>query len=468
MQLGFEPFLAIFDAFGSPRGTIQKAAEVLKQCSGAEGVSILVYSPERGGLVFELVCGGAESLVGTCITDGQGVAWWAFKNGFVVSERVATDQRFLHSVDKKTGFVTRNIVAFPFAYHQRPLGVIELVNVPGEVRDLNVCKAEMQVVGRLVGTAYVMTRMQERLAEQRRKLEVINTELEQRVRERTESLEKKNNELQQVQAQLIQREKMAGLGQLAAGVAHEINNPIGFIASNLNTARDYWKSLTTYIRKIEEANPVSAGVYRKQYDVEWIMGDLERLFDECLEGTARVTNIVKSLKEFAHQPPAERRLIDPHTIIERTLTIALSPYKHCVTVEKNYTAQGEICCDAQALGQVILNLVVNAAQAVGEQGIIRISTQATGERYVVSVADNGCGISPENLSRIFEPFFTTKEVGVGTGLGLSMCFHLVKQNGGDIRVESEVGHGTTFYVEFPLGQRIPQSEATGSHQPQAA
>ncbi len=458
----FEKLLRLFDGFPSPSETIRRAAGLLRETFSAEAVGFLVYSSRSRSLVFQVVDGGAENLVGTGISDGPGVAWWAFRHGFVTVEDCASDARFSGMVDESTGFGTRNLVALPFGYRGKALGVIELLNVPsvnGEVAAER--RAALMLMAGHIGVAYAAANLHHRLALQKKRLEQANLDLERKVDERTGELratlarlQKQNELLQRTQTQLVQTEKMAALGQLAAGVAHEINNPIGFIASNLNTAREYLDQLLTYANRLAEANPATAPVYRKKYDIDFVESDTLRLVDECLEGTVRVTNIVRNLKEFAHQSRGEVAAVNVGELIDRTLSIALSPYRHKVDVCKEYQAPESLVCDAQALGQVILNLAVNAAQAIVEHGVITVRTALKNDTFVVEVEDTGCGIAEENLHRIFEPFFTTKEVGVGTGLGLSTCFHLIRQAGGDIKVRSTVGRGTVFCLELPRNVEV--------------
>lgn len=452
----FEKIGALFDGFPSPRETIRRAAVLLQESFPAEGVSFLLHDPKQENLVFEVVQGGAQELAGQAVPDGNGLAWWSFRHGYVEIEDCAADERFFTKPDDATGFCTRNLVALPFGYRGDSLGVIELVNVPSESFGNAEKQALVKLLAGHIGVAYAASLQHHRLALQKQELESANASLEQKVADRTselretlQRLQDQNDLLQRTQSQFMQTEKMAALGQLAAGVAHEINNPIGFIASNLNTAREYFEAFIAYMGKLAAANPPTADVYRRKYDIDFIAEDTGRLIVECLEGTARVTNIVRNLKEFAHQRHGEVDEVGVHELIDRTLSIALSPFKHKVTVHRDYGGPASWVCDAQTLGQVILNLTVNAAQAIPENGEITLRTFAREDALMIEVEDTGTGIPEENLSRIFEPFFTTKEVGVGTGLGLSTCFHLLHQVGGELSVESVVGKGSTFRIRLP-------------------
>ncbi len=274
----------------------------------------------------------------------------------------------------------------------------------------------------------------------------------------TRELEDANARIKQAQAQLLQQEKMASIGQLAAGVAHEINNPVGFIASNLGSMARYAERLRQYVEAVEKRagdDPELSGL-RKKLKIDFILDDLGDLVRECIEGTDRVRDIVLNLKSFSRIDQSGEKPADINECIESTLKIVWNELKYKATVEKELGELPLTLCHAQQLNQVFMNLLVNAAQAIEEKGTITIRSWCgegeKGERRIfVSISDTGCGIPREQLDRIFEPFFTTKEVGRGTGLGLAIVYDIVtNKHGGDIRVESEVGKGTTFTVEIPV------------------
>jgi PAS domain S-box-containing protein len=261
--------------------------------------------------------------------------------------------------------------------------------------------------------------------------------------------------LQQAQAQLLQSEKMASIGQLAAGVAHEINNPVGFVNSNMNSLRGYVDSLFELIDsydKLLSGTPAAASAeqLKKQADLEFLKEDVVALVKESMDGLKRVKDIVQALKDFSHVGETEWQLTDLHQGLESTINIAHNEIKYKATVVKEYGELPLVKCLASQLNQVFMNLIVNAAQAIKDSGVITIRTGADNGWVWVSIADSGSGIAPENLSRIFEPFFTTKPVGQGTGLGLSLSYNIVNKHGGRIEVESEMGKGTTFTVYLPV------------------
>ncbi len=291
------------------------------------------------------------------------------------------------------------------------------------------------------------------LAAKHAQLQALYAEMEEKSRE----LEKAYAELKATHAQMLQREKMASIGQLAAGVAHEINNPIGFISSNLGTLRRYLGRLVDYIgfqgERLAAASPevvAELAQKRQALKLDYILGDTGKLIDESLEGTERVRKIVADLKSFSRVDDTETRLADINECLESTLNIAWNEIKYKATVTKELGEIPAVRCNPQQLNQVFLNLLVNAAHAIEGQGEIGVGTCHEGEWIAIRVSDTGCGIPEEIRGRIFEPFFTTKEVGIGTGLGLSISYDIVRKHGGEISVESEPGNGTTFTVRIPV------------------
>ena len=279
-------------------------------------------------------------------------------------------------------------------------------------------------------------------------------------------IEKKNSELQSAydelkatQSQFVQQEKMASIGQLAAGVAHEINNPIGFVTSNLGTLQKYLARVAEFLKVQGEIFPRDEAdertkrlaESRRQLKIEPILEDLPSLVAESLDGVERVRKIVQNLKSFSRVDQFEHSMADINQCLDDTLNIVWNELKYKCTVKKDYGDLPMTRCYPQQLNQVFMNLLVNAAHAIEGQGEIVITTRASKTEITVAIADSGSGIPPESLGRIFEPFYTTKEVGKGTGLGLSIVYDLVtKKHGGRIEVTSELGKGTTFVVTLPV------------------
>ncbi|MEQ8172898.1 MAG: ATP-binding protein, partial [Candidatus Eremiobacterota bacterium] len=267
------------------------------------------------------------------------------------------------------------------------------------------------------------------------------------------------NELKSAQSRILQSEKMASIGQLAAGIAHEINNPIGFIGGNL-------RSLEKYINKFLEFMEAQSDVIkefkitssieelsgkRKKLKIDYITEDIKELIKESLDGTERVTKIVQDLKSFSRlDEGAALRHADINESIDRTLNIVWNEIKYKAKVIKEYGNIPDIACYPQQLTQVFMNLLVNASQAIEKDGEIFIKTWYDSDSVCTSIRDTGYGIKEENLNKIFEPFFTTKEVGQGTGLGLSIIYDIIKKHNGDITVESTEGKGTVFIVKIPV------------------
>ena len=293
-------------------------------------------------------------------------------------------------------------------------------------------------------------------------------QLEEAVSERTRDLE-------QAQNQLLQAEKMASIGQLAAGVAHEINNPIGFIASNLKTLGDYVADLTQVLNSytaLENAVDVqspdlaakraAAAAIAKEVDVDYLIEDSGNLVLESVEGTQRVRKIVADLLDFSHVDKDTVKPEDLNTLITKTLSMAQNEVKYKAAVTTELGTLPPVTCYGGKMSQVVLNLVVNAAQAIEQQGQIVVRTGAQGPSVWIEVADTGSGIPPEILDKIYDPFFTTKDVGKGTGLGLNLAYNIIQSHEGTITVQSEVGKGTTFRIEIPIEGPVGQCEASAA------
>ncbi len=329
---------------------------------------------------------------------------------------------------------------------------------------VEICYAATEFDGKKAIVCYVKDITDELKASER--LRDYSENLEKMVEEKTGELKKSLKDLQETQSQLVQSEKMASIGQLAAGVAHEINNPVGFVKSNLKTMNeyredlirllDYYANLEATINKeskisgnaaihkaIEEIQKV-----KDEVDLDFILDDYEKVIAESLEGVARVAKIVSNLKDFSHVDKAELEHADINKGIESTINIAWNELKYKANVVKKLGDIPLIKCYPQRLNQVFMNILVNAAQAIEEKGEIRISTEADNGYVEIRISDTGSGMPPGVLSKIFDPFFTTKDVGKGTGLGLNMTYNIIQKHKGTIDVESEVGKGTTFIIRL--------------------
>lgn len=296
----------------------------------------------------------------------------------------------------------------------------------------------------------IRKKSEEALKESFEKSQALTEELKNKNKELLEA----HNELKSTQAQMLQREKMASIGQLAAGVAHEINNPVGFIMSNLGTLSKYVDRFTEYINALKESIKVESKEelekLNKKLKIDFITEDSKELVKESLDGTARVNKIVQNLRSFSRVDESERSASDINDCIESTLNIVWNELKYKAKVNKDYGELSLTKCYPQQLNQVFMNLLVNASHAIEKEGDINIKTWQQGNSIFVSVSDNGQGIEEENINRIFEPFFTTKEVGKGTGLGLSIAYDIIKKHQGEITMDTQVGKGTTFTIQLPI------------------
>ncbi|CAB1369329.1 PAS domain S-box protein [Denitratisoma oestradiolicum] len=280
-----------------------------------------------------------------------------------------------------------------------------------------------------------------------------------------------NTKLEQAQNQLLQSEKMASIGMLAAGVAHEINNPIGFIKSNMQSLERYTEDLMRVVSAYERAEvslPERSDIFEELHEVkdqiefDYVKQDIRALIAESLQGLERVTKIVVDLKNFSHMESKDQWTMDDiHSGIESTLNVIWNELKYTCEVKKEYGQLPLVECVISQLNQVFMNLLVNAAQAIEGKGIITIRTGTEGEMIWVEIADTGKGIAAENLGNIFDPFYTTKPVGKGTGLGLSVSYGIIQKHHGRITVESETSQGTKFRVWLPILQPSLEGENRG-------
>ncbi len=316
-------------------------------------------------------------------------------------------------------------------------------------------------VQQMANTLLTKWQMTERASLHMHNLEHLVDQRTAQFKQASEELQREVDERKQLEGQLVQSEKLASLGQLAAGVAHEINNPIGFITSNLGTLDGYFKQLLTMLdayqtlgHATDSESAARLEQLRKDVELDFLLEDIPVLIRESKDGIGRVGQIVKDLKDFSRVDSNQQwQWANLQQGIESTLNIVASELKYKADVIKEYQPLPDIECLPSQINQVIMNLVVNAAQAMGqERGIITLRTGQQADIAWVEVADTGSGIAPDTLQKIFDPFFTTKPVGQGTGLGLSLSYGIVKKHGGDISVRSELGVGTTFRVELPMRQ----------------
>ena len=330
-----------------------------------------------------------------------------------------------------------------------------------------------QTLLRAIGDAYEQADDDHKRVEH--SLDLMSQELTERNRELRQQLDEKRaseaalscekaeqaaliKRLEEAHNQLLQSEKMASIGQLAAGVAHEINNPIGYINSNLGTLRDYVGQLLAVLDAYENAEGLlpegeareGVASAKRAAELDYLKADIVALLDESSDGIARVRRIVQDLKDFSHVDLGEWTLADLHMGLDSTLNVVSNEIKYKARVVKEYGQLPMVRCLPSQLNQVFMNLLVNAAHAIEGQGVIHVRTGVDGENVRIEIADTGSGIPEQLRTRIFDPFFTTKPIGKGTGLGLSISYGIVCKHGGRIEVESEMGRGSVFRVILPI------------------
>lgn len=327
--------------------------------------------------------------------------------------------------------------------------------------------------------ALKMTRPIQELKEKAQIIAKENEQLQHEINERshTEKKLRKNkarlenalDELKQTQAEMIQSEKMTSVEQLAAGVAHEINNPIGFVKSNLNTLAQYYEDITALLKQYREfvtqtkrvvrmgsaPQAISKGIANlilseAELDITFLMEDIPKLIQESHEGAERIQKIVSSLTSYAHPGEKDVQLTDINECLESTLEIVCNELKDKAAITKDFGRLPPVRCYPQKINQVFTNILVNAAQAIENKGEIIIRTTAAEGSVVICIADTGHGIVPAHLPRIFDPFFTTKEIGKGAGLGLHTARDIIQLHGGSIHVVSAPGRGAVFQIRMPL------------------
>lgn len=287
------------------------------------------------------------------------------------------------------------------------------------------------------------------------------THLEERVRERTAELSQANDALQKAyddikrtQLQLVMSEKLASIGLLSAGIAHEINNPLACIISNLGSLEEYLKKLEAFIGEVQEAalsHTIDATLetLQKKYKTADIMADIPKIIPEMREEADRIKTIVQDFKMYARDDGDKVGPVDIPECIEKALNLAKSEIKYKAEVIKEIGELPRVTGNYQQMLQVFINLLVNGAQAIEKYGKITVKACRQDETVMIEIRDTGCGIPEENIARIFEPLFTTKEVGKGTGLGLWIVRGIVQQHNGEIQVQSKVGEGTSFIIKLP-------------------
>ena len=286
--------------------------------------------------------------------------------------------------------------------------------------------------------------------------ETLELSFDELTPEKSQELQSALETLQRMQSALVQNEKMSAIGQLSAGVAHEINNPIAFVSSNLDILQDYVANIHGYLEAIDQLLATQDlsleknNSLRADFKIGSIMQDILILVQESKEGVNRVTRIIESLRDFSHVDRAEIQPADINEGLEKTLKLVWNEIKYRAEVEREYGDLPLVSCRIGQINQVFMNLLVNAAQVIETDGLIRIKTTADEDNVYIYISDNGGGIPDEIQERIFQAFFTTKPVGSGTGLGLTISKSIIERHHGELTVESKEGIGTIFRVTLPI------------------
>jgi len=396
-----------------------------------------------------------EGVIGKQITPGEGVLGWVVKENtpLLLNGDVSSDPRFQRNRERRSVTTTNSAMCWPLKIEENSIGGIAVNRAISATVSMNrdACRLPFTEADLKEGSALLSMVS----------LALSNIMLNLEQKQRLVELQRLNADLEAAQNQLLQSEKMASIGQLAAGVAHEINNPIGYVYSNLGTLEKYVQDTFALLDLYEQAeSSIADDAMRAQLkatkdrlDIAFLKEDLRDLMAESKDGITRVKKIVQNLKDFSHVDTSDEfHFSDLHQGLDSTLNIVNNEIKYKADVVKEYGELPEVECLASQLNQVFMNLLVNAAHAIEERGTITIRTGRQGGEVWVDVADTGKGIAAENLKKIFDPFFTTKPIGKGTGLGLSLSYGIVQKHHGRIEVHSEVGKGTTFRVWLPIKQ----------------
>lgn len=422
----------------------------------ASGGSLALLDDDNQHLTIVAGIAIPDNVIGNKIKTGGGILGLVAETGksLLLNGDVAADARFKLTVDRDRSLRPASAMCWPLMVEQRVIGTLSINrqdrSEPYTDVDLENGEMVVNLITVVIENARLHMDQQQRI--------IMSAQMNAEIRGI-------NKRLEETQTQLLQSEKMASIGQLAAGVAHEINNPIGYVYSNLGTLEKYVQDVFSMIEGYEQAEGaiVDDGVRarlqadREKLDLAFLKEDLRALMAESREGITRVKNIVQDLKGFSHVDATDEwYAADLHKGLDSTLNIVNNEIKYKAEVVKEYGEIVAVECLPSQLNQVFMNLLVNAAHAIEVRGTITVRTGIQDVEVWVEIADTGKGIAAEGLKRVFDPFYTTKPIGHGTGLGLSLSYSIIQKHHGRIEVQSEVGKGTTFRVWLPVKQ--PQME----------
>jgi len=430
-------------------------AHFVKGMNASEGSLAMLDDVFYDSLIIVAVHGTPPMAEGSEIVMGQGIIGYAGQHGqgLLLNKGAPVLTSTLDSVPDM-GEVVLSSICFPLKNESGLIGVMSVYRndslPPFTIDDLAYCSILVNMVAMVLDNIRLHVEQQHRI----QTLSSMNVE----ILERNKEVLAMNERLDSTQNQLQQSEKMASIGQLAAGVAHEINNPIGYVYSNLGTLEKYVQDMFSMVDSYEQAESAIGDVAvrtrlqsaREKLDLAYLKEDLSALMNESRDGITRVKKIVQNLKDFSHVDATDEwHFADLHKGLDSTLNIVSNEIKYKAEVVKEYGQIADVECIASQINQVFMNLLVNASHAIEVRGVITLRSGQKGNEVWLSVSDTGKGIPPENIKKIFDPFFTTKPVGKGTGLGLSLSYGIIKKHNGRIEVSSEVGKGTTFTVWLP-------------------
>lgn len=433
-------------------GIYQRIIEHIAAGFDADSGSLALSDDEGSSLTIVAGIDLPEGVVGKVVPVGEEILGQVAASGDPQLINGAVPGGCQGKEDSRNGDRVRSAVCWPLMDRDRVIGAVAINRGPGSPPFTPADVDHGRIVIEFIGLMFQ------------------NAELQQKQKRQIDELEAMNKAMKNVELQLVQSEKLASIGQLAAGVAHEINNPLAYVNANLNSLKRYTDYLFRYVEGIESLREMLEGdpeiqqrlaALGQPLDLPFLKQDLVEIIDESREGMRRVKQIVQELKTFSRMDDAHTLEVDIHESLTGALKMVRHELKHRADIVEEYGDLPVIECVPAQLGQVFLNLLVNAAQAIRYWGTITVRTGMHGNDEVfISVSDTGSGITEENLKHIFEAFYTTKPVGQGTGLGLAVSYNIVNQHGGRIDVESELDVGTTFTVYLPI--RSPKKRGNDS------
>jgi signal transduction histidine kinase len=427
----------------------QQVVEHIVRGLGATSGSLALIDDEKQTMFVAACAGLPRDIIGQPLNLGDGVLGWVAANGepLLLIGDIAHDERFNRSAiarDHRLG----SAIVWPLKWRGRVTGILSVNREESTPPFTQHHLEHGQALLNLVVIAIENTRLQDEQCKQIGGLRALNAELVDM-----------HQRLEQARLQVMQSEQMAALGRLAAGVAHEINNPLAYVSSNVGTLKSYLDQVFELLgRYAAAAKIVPPDASAAGETPEFLKEDLQSMIAEVQTGVNRVKHIVRQLRLFSHSGQGEWEEADLHETLENAIKFAGPELRRApnigktIVLERHFGTIDKVRCIVAQLNQVFLNLIVNAVQAIGDEGKVTISTAQTDGWVQVAIADTGVGIEAENLDRIFQPFFTSKPPGQGTGLGLSLSYSIVRKHQGRIEVKSTRGQGSTFTVWLPIKQ----------------